>query len=234
MLHKFLHQERFPLFTVLSILTTLLIWAAVIKIIESAAAPAPESGFPLLRGVGVVLTVIAMVALGVYGIVLNGIWGILAHFRREYCGGRIAAAGIALPLAFLFTWVYVSWALEVRAYERAYEPLRRAQEVAEHSRMWGAISEVFVQPDGKLALIGGGLVRLLPDGRTAAMHRTCTPRETGRRTVGDLPYNPTARSWSGGAANTRTETASSVSFPTVARTPAFGPPSYPWGAGESL
>jgi uncharacterized delta-60 repeat protein len=150
MLDKFLHQEQFPSFTTLSILTSLLVWAAII-----AAACSSHNGF---EGLGSAL--LAMLALMV-GCVLNVIWGLIAHNRGEYCGFRIAMAGVALPVVVLIGWSAVSGALD-----------EYHSEAAEHSSMWGAMHEVFVQPDGKLVLIGAGLVRLLPDGqRDASYHR---------------------------------------------------------------
>jgi uncharacterized delta-60 repeat protein len=143
--HKLLHQERFPWFSTLSIVTTLTVSAVVI-----AACSSNHNGF---EGLGIALLAFFAMALG---LVLNMIWGLVAHLRHEYCGGRIAAAGIVLPVAILLGWGYVSNRLEI---------------VAEHSRMW-TIEDIFVQPDGKLVLVGSGLVRLLPDGqRDPSFHR---------------------------------------------------------------
>jgi uncharacterized delta-60 repeat protein len=146
MLDKFIHQERFPWFTTLSILTNLLVWAAII-----AYAYSSHNGF---EGLGNGLT--TMFAFMV-GCVLNVIWGLTAHNRGEYCGFRIAMAGVALPVVVLIGWSNLD---------------EHRTEAAEHSSMWGAMDDVFVQPDGKLVLIGAGLVRLLPDGqRDASYHR---------------------------------------------------------------
>lgn len=145
MLYKFSHQKRFPWFTTLSILTTLPVSAAVI-----AACSSSDNGF---QRIGIAL--LAFFGIGL-GLVLNTIWGLVACVRHEYCGGRIAAAGIVLPVAILLGWSYVSNRLEI---------------AAEHSRMW-TIADIFVQPDGKLLLAGSGLVRLLPDGqRDPSFHR---------------------------------------------------------------
>lgn len=139
MLDRLLHQKRFPWFTMLSILTTAQALAAVIAALSSS-----HSGF---EGLGA--AVLALIALAA-GLVLNMIWGLLAYVRHEYRGGRIAAVGIVLPFATVFGWSYISGRQEV---------------AAEHARTWSAIHDIFVQPDGKLLLVGTGLVRLLPDGR---------------------------------------------------------------------
>jgi uncharacterized delta-60 repeat protein len=169
MLDKFLHQEQFPWFTALSILTTLLVWAAII-----AAAGSSHNGF---EGLGIALE--AMLAFMV-GCALNVVWGLCAQNRGEYCGFRIAMAGVALPVVVLFCWSPVSDVFREQA--------------TEHTRMWGALDYVFVEPDGKLVLIGAGLVRLLPDGqRDAAYHRDYS---FGRR--GSFP-DPIGPHWPGTA-----------------------------------
>ena len=146
MLDKFSHQKRFPWFTTLSILTTVPVSAVVI-----AACSSSHSGF--FGGLGIALLAFFAMALG---LVLNTILGVVAYVRHEYCGGRIAAAGIVLPVAILLGWSYVSNRLEL---------------AAEHSRIW-TIQDIFIQPDGKLLLTGSGLVRLLPDGqRDPSFHR---------------------------------------------------------------
>ena len=164
-LNKFLHQGRFPWFTALSILTPLPLWALVIAIIaeEWHAHPGiPDMSVnPLSAGTGAVIEMIALLSVGRTSLVLNTAWGVAARGRREYWGGRIAAASVALPLAVLFAWNSVSDLMG----EANTRRLMREQVAADHARVWNRVDEVFVQSDGKLLLIGDGLVRLLPDGQ---------------------------------------------------------------------
>ena len=190
MLHKFLHQGRFPWFTALSILTPLPFWSLVVAVIaeEWHAHPGiPDmSGNPLSAGTGAVIEMIALLSVGSTSLVLNTAWGVAARGRREYWGGRIAAASVALPLAVLFAWNSVSGVVG----ERNTRRLMREQEVADHATvMWNGVDEVFVQPDGKLLLIGDGLVRLLPDGQPDPRATPCRHTEQGRDTDAHIPRN---------------------------------------------
>ncbi|HMD70994.1 MAG TPA: hypothetical protein VKF41_06595 [Bryobacteraceae bacterium] len=141
MLDRFLHQKRFPRFTALSILTTVGAWAVYFH--SPGHAGFESAGYRILA----ILVVAA-------GLVLNCVWGDMARVRGEYGGVWIANAGIALPVAVLIGWAVVSAVFDLRRWD-----------AAEHARMWGPIDRVFVQPDGKLVLLGAGLVRLLPDGQ---------------------------------------------------------------------
>jgi len=168
MLNKFLHQERFPWFTAFSILTPLPLWAIVITIIADEWHTHPGPGIdmsvnPLSPGAGLlaVLMWAALFSVGGTSLVLNTAWGVGALARREYWGARIAAASVALPLAVLLASHSVSGLVD----EASSRRLMREQAAAERARVWHGVDEVFVQPDGKLLLIGAGLVRLLPDGQ---------------------------------------------------------------------
>ena len=105
--------------------------------------------------------------LGAIGLALSMVWGLCARARVEHWGGRIAAAGIALQVAPLIVYAAATAGLGAR---RAQVVDRHFKEM-EHPKTW-AIRDVLVQPDGKLVLLGSGLVRLLPDGqRDHSFHR---------------------------------------------------------------
>jgi len=81
----------------------------------------------------------------------------LALAQGEPWAGWVAVAGLVVPLAAFMGTGYVR---------------ERVAIAGEHSRTWSTIEEVFVQPDGKLLLVGTGVLRLLPDGqRDFSFHR---------------------------------------------------------------
>ena len=82
-LRRFLQQERFPLFTVISLLLTLFVWELIMTL--------GLSEFDLVRLPGTVML------LGV-GAPLNGLAGFLASSREEHGGLEVAVGGIMLWL----------------------------------------------------------------------------------------------------------------------------------------
>lgn len=82
---KILEQERNPVFTAISVLTTFLVWIAVIVLTLHDL-----NGFAAL--VQFPLTVIVLLI----GFVINGVAGLIASSRGEYLGGQIASLGIIL------------------------------------------------------------------------------------------------------------------------------------------
>ena len=132
-------SPKFPRFTALSIATSVVVLVTVLGPLTS-----PTGG---LEGLAQGIVAIFVAALGVF---LTIVWGLLACARREHWGGRISTAGVLLPIA-VFSGIAF---------------MKQRQEIAgEHSRMWHSIENIFVQPDGKLLLLGNGLLRLLPDGQ---------------------------------------------------------------------
>jgi hypothetical protein len=104
-------------------------------------------------GLGGIVVILLTGILVLGGITMNIAAGIAARQRGEYWGGRIAAGGIALWLLTILGFIALS------RYRAGEEEL---------ARTWGQdgeIREVIVQGDGKLVLLGAGMVRLLPDGR---------------------------------------------------------------------
>lgn len=97
---------------------------------------------------------------------------------RGILGGRIAGAGILI------------WLLTISGF--VVPPRYRARE-QERSRTWGqagSIGDVIVQGDGKIVLLGVGMVRLLPDGQPdPSFHRGYSFKEGG-----SLP-EPTRNYW---------------------------------------
>ena len=83
MLEKFLHQERFPVLTAISLLLTLVVWGLVMTL--------GLGKFDLVRMPATV------VLLGV-GAPLNGLAGFLASSREEHGGLEVAVGGIVLWL----------------------------------------------------------------------------------------------------------------------------------------
>ena len=132
--YKLLDQERTPVYTGIGCLVTV----GVEAVIFLAAASLPGSGF---GAIGIIyLTALLVLA----GVVANVLLGSGAHRRREYWGGRIAAAGI------------VVWLLTISGF--VVPPRYRARE-QERSRTWGglgSIGDVIVQGDGKNPASGCG------------------------------------------------------------------------------
>jgi uncharacterized delta-60 repeat protein len=143
-LHRFLDQKPDPWFTEISVLNTAVVWAAILLL--------PHIGH--VRGRGWHLAyILSWVAVAI-GPVVNVIAGVLAHDRGEYCGGRIAAIGVALWAVTGLGLVALPWC----------HP-NREQRSATPGQFEAAVRDVVVQPDGKLVLFSDGVVRLLPDGR---------------------------------------------------------------------
>src|SRR5436190_23130077 len=111
-LNRFLDQERAPVSTAVSCLTTL----AVEVVILLAARSVPSAGF---AAAGVAFLT-GLLVLG--GIAINIVLGSVAHSRGEYGGGWIAAAGIAI---WLLTIGSVTGIPQYRAREK------------ERARTWG-------------------------------------------------------------------------------------------------
>jgi hypothetical protein len=86
-LARILNQEQDPIFTAISVLTTLCIWIAII------ATPF------LFRGGWAALSSFATSLLLLFiGLVVNYTCGQIAFHRREFWGARIALFGVALWL----------------------------------------------------------------------------------------------------------------------------------------
>jgi hypothetical protein len=81
MLDRFLRQERTPVFTVISLLLTLLVWLLILLL-----------GYQENGLVGTPVTVILLVG----GVPLNGLVGIIASMRDEHRGLEVAVAGVGL------------------------------------------------------------------------------------------------------------------------------------------
>jgi uncharacterized delta-60 repeat protein len=171
-LYKFLDQERTPVCTAVSFLTTVAIEAVMLVVVQSL----PRAG---LGGILFIpLTGVLLLA----GITINIAAGIEARRRGEYWGGRIAVGGIALWFVTIFGFIALS---------------RYRADEEELARTWGQsgeIGDVIVQRDGKLVLLGAGIVRLLPDGR----QDTSFPRDYSFAKGGSLP-GPLRDHWPIGA-----------------------------------
>jgi hypothetical protein len=86
MFERILNQERTPVWTVISLLTTVLVEAAIILIVLTAQTDAwGRLGACILIGLA-----------GAVGFLVNCIAGSKAAKRGEYLGGRIATVGIAI------------------------------------------------------------------------------------------------------------------------------------------
>ena len=141
-LYKLLDQELTPVYTGISSLVTIAVEAVIFLAVRSL----PGAGF---GAIGIYYSTALLIFVGV---ILNVFLGSLAHRRGEYWGGRIAASGIAVWL------LTISGLIAVPRYRAEQE---------ERSRTWGAdgaIGDVLIQHDGKIVLLGAGIVRLLPDG----------------------------------------------------------------------
>jgi hypothetical protein len=84
-LDRFLWQERTPVYTAVSILTTVIVWA----IITMDCLTKPRDWGGLAQAFSLVFALVA-------GSLINIVLGVKAFSRGEYCGGRISAVGIAL------------------------------------------------------------------------------------------------------------------------------------------
>ena len=89
-LDRFLEQERTPVYTSLSMLTTVIVW-----VIITLDCLTNSHGWGVLVQIFLLLVVLAV------GSPLNIVFGLLATSRGEYCGGRVSAIGIALWLLTL-------------------------------------------------------------------------------------------------------------------------------------
>jgi len=96
--NRFLYQERFPWFTVLSMLTSITVLTFTFDAFFSHRVGIDGIGF-----------LIAATFVVVVGLFLNVVWGLVAYARREYCGGRIAAAGIVIPVAIILVLYFVNF-----------------------------------------------------------------------------------------------------------------------------
>jgi riboflavin transporter FmnP len=99
---RIFEQERTPVFTAISFLTTVLALAVIIVM-------------PFLKyrdWGGIVALVFPWLALQA-GLIVNCIAGVAAHARGEYLGGRIAAIGAALLLITEFGFLAFRWRLGV-------------------------------------------------------------------------------------------------------------------------
>ena len=85
--HRFLDQERTPVFTTISLLTTVFVLFVMILV--------PSFTY---RDWGAPAAYIFTLLVVVFGAAANIIVGFCASVRGEYCGGRIAAMGMALWL----------------------------------------------------------------------------------------------------------------------------------------
>jgi hypothetical protein len=84
-LDRFLEQERTPVYTAVSILSTVVVWAIITM--DCLTKPRDWGGLAQTF-----LLVFALVV----GSLINIVLGVKAFSRGEYCGGRISAVGIAL------------------------------------------------------------------------------------------------------------------------------------------
>jgi hypothetical protein len=146
MLDRFLHQKRFPFCTALSIVTTLVMMGFIL-----AANSSDSNGFEKF-GIVVIAAAVTFA-----GLCLNFVWLVLAAVREEYRAVPIVLTGMVLSIGAYVALPYVHERLET---------------ASERSRTWSTIEDVFVQPDGRLLLVGTGLLRLFPDGqRDPSFHR---------------------------------------------------------------
>jgi hypothetical protein len=93
-LHKLLHQARFPLWTVISVLITVLVETVIVTM----ANPVVDQSAPLgwVAPFGAVLITDLMVVLG---FLINLVAGCVAIKRKEFWGGRIAVLGVVVWIA---------------------------------------------------------------------------------------------------------------------------------------
>lgn len=84
-LYRLLEQERTPVYTAVSILTTVLVWAIIMM--DCLTKPRDWGGLAQAFLLAFALVV---------GSLINIVLGVKAFSRGEYCGGRISAVGIAL------------------------------------------------------------------------------------------------------------------------------------------
>ena len=91
---KFAEQGQTPVFTTLSLLTNLAIWAVVMAVFTHRV-----EGW---GGIGQAFILCFALAVSVFG---NLILGLIAVAREEYCGGRIVLLGMAL---WIFTILFIA------------------------------------------------------------------------------------------------------------------------------
>jgi hypothetical protein len=84
-LDKFLEQERSPAFTAISVFTSVLVWLVLM-----ADLCARTDGW------GVLAQFYGLILVFLLGLLIKSVVGAIAASRGEYCGGRIAAIGVAL------------------------------------------------------------------------------------------------------------------------------------------
>jgi hypothetical protein len=85
LLDRFLEQERNPVLTITSALTTALVWMVIVM--DLLHTP---------KDLGDLAELALLVLAFVVGTLINAIAGAFAFSRREYLGGRVAALGIVL------------------------------------------------------------------------------------------------------------------------------------------
>ena len=88
-------QERAPVFTAISLLTTIVVQGIII-VVASATYTEMVAIYAALVLAGPVLLT---------AVVVNSVVGIVASVRGEYWGGRIAAMGIALWIVTLLGYI---------------------------------------------------------------------------------------------------------------------------------
>jgi hypothetical protein len=96
LLEKLVKQKRLPVYTVTSILVTVLVEFEMM----SGSRPARDSRYPVPEMVGNLMFKLLAVF---FGFIVNIVAGRVAHKRGEFWGGRIAAVGIAVWLVTLAT-----------------------------------------------------------------------------------------------------------------------------------
>lgn len=82
---KFLDQKRTPVFTVISVLLTVIVWVLIVMLVLWR----PRDWGGPIQGLATVLVVVV-------GTLLNGFAGALASSRGEHRGGQIAGGGVVL------------------------------------------------------------------------------------------------------------------------------------------
>jgi hypothetical protein len=89
MFRRFVDQEQIPVFTTISLLTAVIVTTAVVAlpIMDMRGGGGESAGLFPYPDVQFALAI---------GAVINGVAGLAAYFRGEYCGGRIAMIGIVV------------------------------------------------------------------------------------------------------------------------------------------
>ena len=87
--NRFLHQERIPVFTVISLVTTVAVEAVVVLF------SGPAGGYAAIGAWGITYFMVFV------GFIINIVAGWGAYRRREFWGGRIAVFGMVTWVATL-------------------------------------------------------------------------------------------------------------------------------------